>query len=323
MTWAPVSSGGPAAAAAVADPPTGAPTPARGYTDRRPGFVPMRPMAMGEILDGAMGMLRQAPAATLGIGAIVSAIQAFLTIPLQFLSSRFTFSLFDLSDLSGSDPFLTIVGFGASAMATGVVVTTCAGIIAGFMAGAVGDSSLGRPVTLRGVWLQTRPRLWALTGLSLFIGLVTLLGAGALGLGWLFFTGVFAVAVPVLMLERATMFQAISRSWHLTIKDFFRVLGIRLLAILVAVVLGQILALPLTLAGEGVLIAAGTDPSDLALLLSVFCTGVGVMIGSLLTAPFLGCVDAFIYIDRRMRSEGLDIEMKYRMPVQATPARSA
>ena len=57
-------------------------SPSSGST-RPHGPVPIRPLAMGEILDGAVLLLRLYPGATLGVGAAVMAVQLLLTTPIQ------------------------------------------------------------------------------------------------------------------------------------------------------------------------------------------------------------------------------------------------
>lgn len=278
------------------------------------GAVPMRPLALGEILDGAMGLLRRYPAATLGMGAVVMAIQFVLTVPIQYLTQDYTFSLFAPNAVVGSlDPLLWLLGLAVSTSLIGLVAAACAGLVSGLTASVVGDTVLGRPVSVRTVWLQVRSRLWPLIGLALLIGLASSIGSLFL-VGWLFIAGVMAVAIPVLVLERAGPITAIKRSWNLTIRDFFRVLGIRLLALFVGYILQFLLALPFTLLAQ-VALYAGTNglPTDGRVFLSVLIAALGTFAGGVFSMPFLGCVDALLYTDRRMRAEGLDIELGQRM----------
>jgi hypothetical protein len=283
------------------------------YTDGRPGTVPMRPLAIGEILDGAMALLRQYPAATLGLGALVMAVQVLFTVPLQWLSQGFTFSMVDPTNGS-LDPLLSLLGISLTWIIASVITTVCLAVVSGFMASVVGDSALGHAVSAGSVWRQVRPRMWGLIGLSLIIGLAEGIGLMAMGVGWLFVTGVFAVAIPALVLERVGVVRAIGRSWDLTIRSFFRVLGIRLLAILVSRVLLLVIASPFLIFGNVILTSGGLDQSPLRTLLGVSVIALGTMGGNVLAAPFLGCVDGLLYLDRRMRSEGLDIQLRHRKP---------
>ena len=112
------------------------------------------------------------------------------------------------------------------------------------------------------------------------------------------------------MLERLTVRQAIRRSWRLTMRSFWRVLGIRLLAWLLAGVLAGILALP------GIIVAFVSSARSLD---SGDATGLGVgpeivirlssLLANALTLPFVAGVIALLYIDTRMRTEALDVTL--------------
>jgi len=72
-----------------------------------------------------------------------------------------------------------------------------------------------------------------------------------------------------------------------------------------------VVLLPFLIASQAV-VASSPQPSSGQILLSVLISGAGTMLGSIVVAPFLGCLYALIYIDRRMRAEGLDIELGQR-----------
>src|SRR4249920_1813951 len=51
----------------------------------KPGVIPLRPIAVGEILDGALTSIRRNPKATLGIAAVVLTISGVITTCLEIL----------------------------------------------------------------------------------------------------------------------------------------------------------------------------------------------------------------------------------------------
>src|SRR5262244_3395884 len=51
----------------------------------KPGVIPLRPIAVGEILDGAFTSIRRNPKATLGIAAVVLTISGIITTGLEVL----------------------------------------------------------------------------------------------------------------------------------------------------------------------------------------------------------------------------------------------
>src|SRR6516225_8193246 len=50
----------------------------------KPGVIPLRPIAVGEILDGAFTSIRRNPKATIGIAAIVLTVSAVITTALEY-----------------------------------------------------------------------------------------------------------------------------------------------------------------------------------------------------------------------------------------------
>jgi membrane-anchored glycerophosphoryl diester phosphodiesterase (GDPDase) len=184
-------------------------------------------------------------------------------------------------------------------------------VVSGASALVVGDATLGIPVTLGSVWARLSRRFWGLLALAVLIGLATAISLATIFLAWFFLLVIFAVAVPAYVLEQVGIFTAIKRSWELTIKSFFRVLLIRLLAWGVGFVLTALVTLPFAIIGQILVVAftSGDRPSGPVLLLGVVIASIGTYAASLVVNPFLGCVDGLLYTDRRMRAEGLDIEL--------------
>jgi hypothetical protein len=285
------------------------------------GPVPTRPLALGEILDGAVSLLRLYPGPLLGLAAIVMTIQLVLTVPVQYLSQDFTFSILDPVPTAGGsdlDPLLALVGVALSTAIVAVIAGACAGVVSGITASVVGRATAGQPVTISTVWADVRPRLWALIGLSLLIGLATGIGALFVLIGSWIVGAAFAVAVPAMMLERLGPFRAMKRGWELTFTSFgafARLLGIRVLATFVIAGIWQgLIGFPFLIIGQVITtIDAPQSPSSGQLLFSVFVTGLGTMLAGVVVTPFIGCIDALLYVDRRMRAEGYDIELGQRL----------
>src|SRR5260370_34732918 len=63
----------------------------------RQGIVPLRPLMVGEILDGAVTAMRTHPGIMLGLSAIVVAVGQVAAIPLNYLYLRFLAGLVDSS----------------------------------------------------------------------------------------------------------------------------------------------------------------------------------------------------------------------------------
>jgi hypothetical protein len=120
----------------------------------------------------------------------------------------------------------------------------------------------------------------------------------------------WALASPALVLERGTFRQAFGRSVKLVSGAFWRVLGILALTGIIEYLVNNIIQLPFTL-GTGVFqqvlnpSSQGFVPSTGDLLLQ----SVGQIISGTIATPFVALVTVIIYLDQRMRREGMDIEL--------------
>ena len=260
-----------------------------------PGIVPLRPLALGEILDGGFAIVRQYPRVTLGLSAIVVGTTQLITFATQVPAAL---------DAGYADPD----AFGGLTLAQ-VLSWVLSGIgvmvLAGMLTSVMGEAVLGRRTTIGETWAKVRPRFWALIGAGILgivvptIGLVFCIVPGA------FMWGVWAFLTPIVVLERAGVFQAARRSWRLALPDFWRVFGIRLLATIIASVIQSIVVVPVTMLAVGTAFLEGGQLTLLPLTLITL----GGIVGGTITAPFSSGVLALLYIDRRMRAEGLDVTL--------------
>jgi hypothetical protein len=193
-----------------------------------------------------------------------------------------------------------------SAAVVGVVLGAIANtILAGMLTSVMGEAVLGKPVTVRETWARVRPRFWALLGAGFVAGLVPILALVLFVIPGVFLWGAWALVTPALILERIGVGQALKRSWRLSVPDWWRVWGIRALAVLVAGVLSSIVSYPGQFLAE--FVAMGdTTTGYVAAMVVIFLAQI---IASTITAPFSAGVLALLYIDRRMRAEGLDVTL--------------
>jgi hypothetical protein len=121
-----------------------------------------------------------------------------------------------------------------------------------------------------------------------------------------------ALTTPAIVLEQLGPIQGLRRSWRLVRSDFWRVWGIRALATAIGWFLTGIIATPFIVIGTVVLLTGGLegDPAGWrqAIFLAVNAIG-GIVAGSVIQ-PYLSGVLGLLYIDRRMRGEGLDISLQ-------------
>ncbi|WP_353354831.1 hypothetical protein [Intrasporangium sp. DVR] len=304
----------------------------------RPGVIPLRPLSMGEIWSGVFATIRGNPAATLGLAlltttlALVPATALALWVAGQDLSLAEIFAADPIGDPSAaSDAYLTATL--ASSIPT-LAMWVVALLLPLFMALVIGHAIQGRKVTLAQTWQQTRGRILAAIGTTLLIllMLVGLVVAVAIVVAGLWSSGggqaTFAVtllvlllavaaavylwvkisfAVSIVVLETAGPWRAIRRSWQLARGGpAWRIFGIRLLTTIVAWIAGSIIATPIALFQ---LLAPGdADGSSLAWVLPV-TQAVSVLVQGILITPFVSGVDSLLYVDQRIRREGLDVQL--------------
>ena len=113
------------------------------------------------------------------------------------------------------------------------------------------------------------------------------------------------LAPAALILENIGVFEGISRSWALTRGYFWRVVGIRLLSVIIIGIISVAASSPVDILVQGISMAAPN---------ATFITMMGgLLLGNIIAAatlPFDSSVVALIYTDLRMRSEGLDVELR-------------
>ena len=249
----------------------------------------------------------------------------------------------DLDNIGSS-----LVGLLVQLGVTSVLSMMATSIIIGLLIVTVSRTILGRKASLGDVWQRTRPRVWALIGQTLLIELIlavitAVFVAVAVGIGWALLgnviangasedsAGTFVVAFLVLLallivlglavfalmcklclapaalvLENIGVMEGISRSWTLTRGYFWRIVGIRLLSFIIVFFATQIVSQGVSIVMQGLVYAA----PDMTLAILVAST----LLSSLIQAailPFDSAVVALMYTDLRMRSEGLDVELRH------------
>ena len=295
----------------------------------RPGVVPLRPLGLGELLDGSVSVVRRYPRPTLGLSAAVSVVTTLLGVGLLLLLPDKLFST------AGTSQALTDAQLGGTVVGSvgTVVVGGLAGIVlAGIITVVVGQAVLGAPLSTGEAWRTLRPRLLRLVGLALLTGLALALAVGvgigvaalsvavAGGAGLVLgvpvaLAGVAAaiylyvrlsLAAPALVLEKIGIIEAFRRSGVLVRRSFWRVLGVLILAALIAGFVNQLLQLPFVVLGGGIGLFSGSRDVGVTALIAA---QIGAGVAQTITAPFTSGVRALLYIDRRMRAEGLDVAL--------------
>ena len=310
----------------------------------KPGVIPLRPLGVGEILDGAVTTIRRNPGPMLGLSAIVAVLTQLLGLGVGYLLLRGAPAIESLEPTaSPGEVFEAVAGLlGASAIAA-VVTWVATVVLTGILTVVVSRAVLGEKMTAGEAWRAARRRLprlllltlvYSLSWLSPFLVVTVVaiaLGAGGadsaaaaiavlLGLAavpmtiWLYVR--FALSGPSLMLESTSAASgglsrpvgvagALRRSAELVKGSWWRTEGILALVLLIVVIVSWVLSTPFSLP----FYLLGDQPSDNELLLTFVVSALGGMVTSTITAPFTAAATVLLYVDRRIRREGLDIEL--------------
>jgi hypothetical protein len=327
-------------------PPPPQPNPNIGWAPPpKPGLIPLRPLAFGTILGATFQVMRRNPRATFGIAVI---LYGFITVVIGgTYFAIISYYSGALNNSTGDDTSTFAAGFVAAIVlallvpvALSVVATA---ILEGIISLEVARGTVGEKLKVRGLWRLARGKVGALIGwsfivigaLTIAIVVVTLIIAalaalggvagivGAILLGLLFFAGLVVMSawigtklslVPsVLMLERLPLRAAIGRSWSLTRGFFWKTLGIQLLVNVIVSTALQIISLPVSLVfniGSGLLNPNG-DASTITVtsVVALIVLGITTIVLGAIGLVTQSAVVALIYIDIRMRKEGLDLEL--------------
>jgi hypothetical protein len=311
----------------------------------RPGVIPLRPLGVGEILDGAVTTIRRNPAPMLGLSAIVAVITQLLGVALGYLLFQDIADLESLSPTVGpAEVFNALAGLLGASVIVVIVTWIATVLLTGILTVVVSRAVLGERPTIGQAWAAARQRLPRLLLLTVVYSLIWLapflvatlasllvLATGAeadtaAGVGvllgfiaipvavWLYVR--YALSGPALMLESAAhgttgsaqpigVFGAVRRSAELVRGSWWRLFGILLLILLIAGIISQVISVPFALPA----FFLDQEPSDAQFLLTLIVSALGGIVAATITAPFTAAATALLYVDRRIRREGLDIAL--------------
>ena len=318
---------------ATPQPPQAPPPPSawRPAVDFRPGIIPLRPLQLGGLFRAVFKAIRGNVAATVGLAALTSAVAL---VPFTALGTWI--ASLDTTTLDESFGAEAPLGPGAFASYLPSLASAISSImLAGFLAYVIGQAVLGRKVTMGETWRGTKGRLLALIGatvlVSLAMGLVLTIGFGlpvgigvyaaasgadlgggaiavlvVLALLWLLILSAALIVVmtrlsfatSAIVLERLPVLASLRRSWTLvgtpTVGAASSVVMVPLMIVMMIVMFA--------------LLDNGGTLGDVYMLQTVLTGVIGIIAGAL-TTPFTAGLDALLYVDARMRTEGLDVTL--------------
>lgn len=308
----------------------------------KPGVIPLRPLGVGEILDGAVSTMRAHWRTVLGLTLTVAVVTQLADILIQRYLMPTPPSIDpNATGTEAINQSIDSMQSSMLALAPTLVISLIGTLFTtAMLTMVISRSVLGRSVTLKEAWAEARPRLAGLLGLTLLLGLMAsaIVGVGILpgvlvavlasstagaalavlgGLGavvvviWLMVR--FSLASPALMLERRGIVPSLRRSAKLVRGTWWRIFGISLLTMVLTLVVSMIIGIPFSA------IAIAVDGNSFSDLFSgtttdfgwpfLIVSGIGAVIASMITYPISAGVTVLLYVDQRIRREALDLEL--------------
>jgi len=304
----------------------------------------------GEILDGSFQAIRRNAKAMLGAGLLAQSLSAILAAVLTGLVATSSGSIETWAETASSAD-LASLGIGMTA-GFGLFTTLSvfiSAVLQGAMVVPVARSILNRPTGFRRMLSLARPRFGALVGLAallvaavlvataIFFALMVFLFSNVRGAGVLLvlplmlgFGAVAAwlaiklmVAPAAVVIEELGAFAAVRRSWELTRANWWRILGITLVVGILVSVITQVILIPASILPgilSGVVSPHGGSGQNagLAVAMGIVTAVLGALVGAVGYA-FQTSVMALLYMDLRMRKDGLDIALLRQSESGADP----
>jgi len=316
----------------------------------KPGVIPLRPLQFGEILDGSFQTIRRNAAAMFGSALIVQAIGAVLIGAVTVGMVQMTSSL---ETVNSEEEFLEAMGpvfaVMAGALGISVLIGFLGSVLQGVLVVPVARSVLNRRTGFKQMWMLAGRRVWPLLGVAALLTVGGLLAVAAVaGIVVLLFTAMgpaaLLVVLPVglgsivlfvwiglklmlapaaIVVERTGVYDGLLRSWQLTRNNWWRIFGITLVVAIMVGIIAQIVQIPASLAATAIggVVSPHPDQETVAstmVVTTVISSAIGALVGSV-TFAFQASVLALLYMDLRMRRDGLDVELMRLMETGADP----
>jgi hypothetical protein len=270
------------------------PYPGSGGEPPRP---PLRPLRIGEVLDAAIKLYTRH---ALSMWTIVLAVIVPLAVIQELL-------------IGASLPHGAFVHNGVLHTPTGQLSTPALGrtaeIVLGIIApllvnGALAlflvDAYLGQPLDWVRSLRTAGERLGGLLWVAIIYGLLVSLAFIAFIVPGIWLAVTWSVAIPALMFEGTGGVEALRRSFHLVRGRWWPTFG----ALLVSVIILFLVLLVVGLIFGAIESGLGVGSTVVWLIINAVST----IVSNLIAYPFIAAIIAVLYIDLRVRKEGLDLE---------------
>jgi hypothetical protein len=292
--------------------------------------LPIRPLSVGDILDGAFRALRATigPVALLVV-TLLGPVQLLFNLVLSRLvpgavGAGFGDAFIEVDDAFGAGDLGAVFGstflFGVlSWLITLVVGAAVVAVVLQLDRGAQTDIGAAIRDAIGVLWsVLAATVLLGLGAFAAFFGFVVLaviisVAIPILGLvlavlvflpvgivGGLALLGLINLVVPIAVVERQGPLDTIARAWWVLRRRFWRVVGITALIVILVVIVTLAVSLPFTL--------LATITGGFAWVVE----SVGSVAAQIASVPLTSFAALLLYLDARARFEGLDLQLRHQ-----------
>jgi hypothetical protein len=244
----------------------------------------LRPLHTAELVDASFALYRE----NFGLFA---AIAGAVYVPFTVLSAIFGHGGYSTADAPAEGLILPFPRIGAG-LVFFLLPCLSAVLVQGPLAIAVSDKYLGLPVTFASAYRRALGRALPLLATFALCTLAVAAGSCACILPGVVASVGLAFAPQIVVLEKLSATRALTRAWHLSRGDRFRMLGVFLLASMATVSIWA------TASVLGYLIFRSDVAADLFAALA-----------ARLAWPITHIALVLVYFDNRVRKEGFDLAL--------------
>ena len=308
------------------------------WTVAQPGIIPLRPLTVGELFNGAFQAVRVNPQTMFGFAFAIMAIVGLVE---AFFASSSTSSLTRALTSGDSQDLVSSLGSSMGSFVTSGLSMLATAFLSGMLALTVWDAVLGRKSSPADAWHRFSPRFVPVLLATLLIGVIEFVAimlvllvfmipfflvvvnaasarsydsasasiGGAFAIIFLmivalivvgcFLTVKFAFTSSAVVLEGLGPVDAIKRSWSLSKGSFWQILGRIWLIGIVTGLISTVLG-----AVVGAILGVGANAADSVGMLVAFSAFLSALL-SAVVIPVQSSFYTLMYLDERMRKENL------------------
>ena len=256
--------------------------------------VPLRPLTAFDVVDGAIGVIKSSPGTVLAVAAV-------FVVPVELLVAWFDNGATGRAGVAGSFRLIAaqIDDAGGARGLDAWVLLALVSLSLTFLAGAIGFLVAswygGQNPSIAETIAAALRRGPALVGAWCCVHAIEAVATVAGGAPGVLMMVLFLVTAPAIVVEGLGPLTGMRRSWRLTSSRYGASFGV---ALLIALVDG---VLTVALSPIGALL----DAVGAGLAADLLCTAAA----SVVTMSFVAAATTLVYLDRRVRAEGLDLEL--------------